>query len=156
MVIDFHAYMQNRIRMTYANPGEITMTNMVRKNPSAGSLLVKELTNLVSDFEKQRIRINKEIGNYPAPIPACDAQFNYLLDERSRVSAELKRIDTLISQSRSGAIGPEIIEELGRLSNRIDKEPADRLKAVISQVMNLYASDEKGHQVETIQPDRNS
>ena len=132
------------------------MTNMVNKNSSAGSLLLKELNSLISYFEKQRIRINKEIGNYPAPIPACDAQFNYLLDERSRISAEVKRIDTLISKSRSGKMDPEFIEELGRLSNRIDKDTADRLKAVISQVECANASNEKGHRIETIQPDRDS
>lgn len=132
------------------------MTNQANKKSSAGNLLVRELTNLITHFEKQRIRLNEEIGNYPAPIPACDAQFNYLLDERSRISAELRRIDALISKSRSGTIGPEIVEELGRLSKRIDKDPADRLKAVISKVECANTSDEKGYQFETIQPDRYS
>ncbi|MCZ6618927.1 MAG: DUF3291 domain-containing protein [Gammaproteobacteria bacterium] len=37
--------------------------------------------------------IQERIRNYPQPITACDEQFNWLLDERERVSTELARID---------------------------------------------------------------
>ncbi len=37
-------------------------------------------------------RVHDEIRNYPAPIPACDAQFNYLLEEREALSSELARV----------------------------------------------------------------
>lgn len=39
-------------------------------------------------LEKERHRINKEIRNYPTPIAGCDAQFNYLLEERVRIAQE--------------------------------------------------------------------
>jgi hypothetical protein len=44
-------------------------------------------------LEKQQQRIYEEIRNYPKPIPACDVQFNYLLEQRAGISDELNRLD---------------------------------------------------------------
>ena len=38
-------------------------------------------------------RVQAEIRNYPLPIPACDAYFNHLLEERGRLTDELTRLD---------------------------------------------------------------
>lgn len=43
-------------------------------------------------LENERRRVNEEIRNYPTPIPACDAQFNYLLEERARIAQEMERL----------------------------------------------------------------
>jgi hypothetical protein len=43
-------------------------------------------------------RVCEEIRSYPAPIPACDAQFNYLLDERATLSSELARVRKLMCE----------------------------------------------------------
>ena len=40
-------------------------------------------------LEQQRVRIQEEIANYPPPITAFDAQFNHLLEQRSRIAREL-------------------------------------------------------------------
>ena len=37
--------------------------------------------------EKQRVA--DEIAFYPPPIPACDAQFNYLLEQRAEIAEAL-------------------------------------------------------------------
>ena len=42
-------------------------------------------------------RIREEIRRYPAPIPACDAQFNYLLESREALSAAIARLGELMS-----------------------------------------------------------
>ncbi|MCG8693611.1 MAG: hypothetical protein MI806_20590 [Minwuiales bacterium] len=39
-------------------------------------------------LERQRQAVEKQIRRYPPPIPACDAQFNYLLEERDRLCRE--------------------------------------------------------------------
>ncbi len=39
-----------------------------------------------------RDRMSAEIRDYPTPIPRCDAQFNHLLAQRSRVIEELERL----------------------------------------------------------------
>ena len=46
-----------------------------------------------ADLESERHRINDEITNYPTPIPACDAQFNFLLEERARIARELQELE---------------------------------------------------------------
>jgi len=38
-------------------------------------------------------RVGEEIRAYPAPIPACDAQFNYLLELRRLLPHELERLE---------------------------------------------------------------
>ena len=43
-----------------------------------------------------------EIRGYPAPIPACDAQFNHLLEQRRLLSRELARLDA----ARKDGAGP--------------------------------------------------
>ena len=49
-----------------------------------------------SDWDALRARIAQlreavaaEIRDYPAPIPACDAQYNYLLERRTALAAAL-------------------------------------------------------------------
>lgn len=47
---------------------------------------------------KEMSRVRDEISQYPAPIPACDAQFNYLLKVRDALSSELARVRELMGQ----------------------------------------------------------
>ncbi len=53
-----------------------------------------------SDWDALRARLERmqeaaaaEINAYPPPIPACDAQFDYLLEGREALSAALARLD---------------------------------------------------------------
>ena len=53
-----------------------------------------------SDWERLRLgmellskAVAEEILRYPAPIPACDDQFNHLLELRRLLPAELTRLD---------------------------------------------------------------
>jgi hypothetical protein len=47
-------------------------------------------------LRQHRRRINDEIGRYPAPITACDAQFNHLLERRRRISHEIQCLNELM------------------------------------------------------------
>ena len=51
--------------------------------------------DLITTLESQRNQILDEIRRYPPPIPACDAQFNYLLEKRDRLSVDLNRLHNL-------------------------------------------------------------
>jgi chorismate mutase len=63
------------------------------------TVAVEEMTNLArlepiwraiqQRLEAEKTRIVEEIGDYPAPIPACDAQFNGLLEERAAILQEI-------------------------------------------------------------------
>jgi hypothetical protein len=46
-------------------------------------------------LEARRAKLNEEIAAYPPPIPACDAQFNHLLEQRSGIGRELKRLEEM-------------------------------------------------------------
>ncbi|MFI5400648.1 MAG: hypothetical protein ACHQZQ_06325 [SAR324 cluster bacterium] len=46
-------------------------------------------------LQQVRLNILTEIQHYPTPIPHCDQQFNWLLEQRDRVSAELQTLDEL-------------------------------------------------------------
>jgi len=59
------------------------------------SNLTMQWQDLITDLTTQRDKILNDIRNYPPPIPACDAQFNYLLEKRDRLTVELYRLQQL-------------------------------------------------------------
>jgi hypothetical protein len=59
-------------------------------------------------LEAEKWRVMEEIANYPPPIPACDVQFNFLLEERARITRELNRLQAL---SRERLLTPEAQNE---------------------------------------------
>jgi hypothetical protein len=54
-------------------------------------------------LESMRRPIQEEIRRYPPPIPACDAHFNHLLEQRSLLSRELVRLEAACRESDSAA-----------------------------------------------------
>ena len=63
----------------------------------------------ISDWEALRARlahmqeaVAAEINAYPPPIPACDGQYNHLLERRAALSAALARLDA----AREAGAGP--------------------------------------------------
>jgi hypothetical protein len=103
------------------------------EDPAAGTTGLRALTTFKNRLEKVKIRVNKEIGNYPSPIPACDVQFNYLLEERSKISVMLKRVDNLLTKYQTETVETETIEELIKMSSQIDDGMAARLRAAFSR-----------------------
>ena len=55
------------------------------------------LETALAALRAAQVAINQEIGAYPAPIPACDAQFNGLLEERRRLSRAIRDIDAVLT-----------------------------------------------------------
>jgi hypothetical protein len=43
-------------------------------------------------LEARRRELDREIREYPTPIPRCDAQFNHLFEERERIARELEAL----------------------------------------------------------------
>ena len=81
-----------------------------------------------SDWDALRARLERmqeavaaEIRTYPAPIPACDAQYNHLLERREALSEALARLD---AARKDGSRTPESflaglpgLDEGGRLGD---------------------------------------
>lgn len=82
-----------------------------------------------AQLETQRMEIVNEIRHYPPPIPACDQQFNHLLEQRSKVAQELQQIDALLKV----AIGPQAachaLRDFIRTSAFMDRQAAAALLA---------------------------
>ena len=55
-------------------------------------------------LERMREAVAAEIRTYPAPIPACDAQFDHLLERREALSGALARLD---AARKDGSSTPE-------------------------------------------------
>ncbi len=100
-----------------------------KEDPLSEGTGFKELNEFKLQLQKVKNHINKEIGNYPSPIPACDVQFNYLLEERSEIFVALKQVDDLLTKCQTETIEIETIEELINASNQIDDGMAARLRA---------------------------
>ena len=103
------------------------------EDPAAGSAGLRALTAFKKQLEEAKSQVNKEIGNYPSPIPACDAQFNYLLEERSKISVALKWVDDLLTKCQTETVEIETIEELIKTSNQIDDRMAAGLRAAFNR-----------------------
>jgi hypothetical protein len=58
-----------------------------------------EWSALRQALEAERLRVQQEIGSYPPPIPACDAYFNFLLEQRALLSDELRRLEEAVVES---------------------------------------------------------
>ncbi len=77
----------------------------------------QEIENRLS-AEKQRIF--DEILSYPPPIPACDAQFNFLLEERSRITEELRRMRVVMAnEANRGQSVRDFIESCRYFNNAL-------------------------------------
>jgi hypothetical protein len=65
-----------------------------------------EIRNLL---DGKRLELATEIRRYPPPIPACDAHFNYLLEERAKVTHEISCMDELSGSLITGANAASLI-----------------------------------------------
>ena len=43
-------------------------------------------------LEAEKRRLDEEIRGYPTPIPRCDAQFNFLFEQREKIVRELSEL----------------------------------------------------------------
>jgi hypothetical protein len=65
------------------------------------SSLQSACNELRAYLDRTRRSVDEEIRNYPTPIPRCDAQFNYLYEQRSRLAQALLSIDAALGNPSS-------------------------------------------------------
>ncbi len=87
-------------------------------------------------LENERHRVNEEVKKYPPPIPACDAQFNYLLEERARIAEELDRLKTFVREALTRGARLEGIGEFITSSNYINGEAEQRIRSSLLSVLD--------------------
>lgn len=80
-------------------------------------------------LENERHRVIEEIKKYPTPIAGCDAQFNYLLEERARIAQELDQLKALARERLTRQAHLELIGKFIASSNYIDGDMAQQLRS---------------------------
>ena len=88
-------------------------------------------TMIHEHLQKEMRRLHEEIRNYPAPIPACDAQFNYLLERRDALSSEMARARELMSDNDSPEDPRVSIDEFLNISDCLGEAQKSKIRAVI-------------------------
>lgn len=83
-------------------------------------------------LESRRRPIQEEIRRYPPPIPACDAHFNHLLEQRTVLSRELVRLEAARQAAGPGADGEAAVRDFIRTSPCINAALAEPLLRELS------------------------
>jgi hypothetical protein len=99
--------------------------------PTLSALLESVWTKISSHLENERERLYEEIKDYPRPIPACDAQFNYLLEERSSIADELDRMYEASEESLRSGDSIKLVEEFITSSRYLNTEAKQRLASYL-------------------------
>jgi hypothetical protein len=82
-------------------------------------------------LECERRRICEEIKTYPRPIPACDVQFNALLEERTGIYEELRRMHEVCRESVSCNDAVMMLDDFIRSSSFLDDAAKQQLTGAI-------------------------
>jgi len=96
--------------------------------------VIKSVWNKIrAQLETEKARIYEAIGSYPSPIAACDQQFNYLLEEQTRISRELVRLNEATTASLTIADSIELIDEFIRSSGYVDPEAEQTIRSYLQE-----------------------
>ncbi len=83
----------------------------------AGAQLRAQLT-------QERERVLAELRAYPPAVPACDAQFNYLLEQRDGLGRELGRLDAILAAGTDAQLKTQRLADFLRNSAFFNADPA--------------------------------
>ena len=83
----------------------------------AGAQLRAQLT-------RERDRVLAELRAYPPAVPACDAQFNYLLEQRDGLGRELGRLDAILDADADAQLKARRLADFLRNSAFLNADPA--------------------------------
>jgi hypothetical protein len=78
-------------------------------------------------LEARRREVLRQIAQYPAPITACDAQFNHLLEQRDGLAEWLRRLDA--GEATSAVGGGAELEAFLADCPHLDAAARERLAA---------------------------
>ena len=89
------------------------------------------LARMLCALRTKRHRIFDDIRSYPAPIPACDQHFNYLLGARDDVSREVAWLESALAEERRDETWRSSLDTLVSSSEFIDRDIGQALKACL-------------------------
>jgi hypothetical protein len=101
--------------------------------PTEPALAASVWDRIKAHLLDERHRIAEEIKNYPRPIPACDLQFNHLLERRASLSRELARLDEAAAESLRCRNAVELLDEFLRSASHMDDAVKERFTASLKE-----------------------
>lgn len=108
--------------------------SQVPESPTPGTDLVKEAwATIKRHLTLRRDQINEEIRAYPPPIPACDQQYNHLLEQRMQISRELTQLDRAMKESCAAQHPAGRVDEFIRSSSQLDADTAQEIRALLTR-----------------------
>jgi hypothetical protein len=84
-------------------------------------------------LEAKKERIVEEIGSYPHPIPACDAQFNGLLEDRAAILQELWEVKGILKQSHNVGEHIELLNAFMLSSRYLGSEMEEEIRQLMTK-----------------------
>jgi hypothetical protein len=112
-------------------------TVFMQKGNSAIALVEPLRQEIQNHLEKEKQRIFDEILHYPPPIPACDIQFNFLLEERSNITQELRRVREISERGASDFEQLKSLRKFVESSQYFDNVLTARLMSDLEQVLDI-------------------
>lgn len=111
------------------------MLSLESWNPALTQMeVVKSIWHtLRTHLENEKARIYEAIGNYPTPIAACDQQFNYLLEEHTRIRHELDRLNQSSNESLTVGEALQRLNEFIGSSSYVDLETEQTVRSYLQQ-----------------------
>lgn len=85
-----------------------------------------------ANLTRTKDEIYAQIRAYPPPIPACDVQFNFLLEERAKIFQELGQVGTLAQASRQNPEARRLLEEFLHSSRYVDANVKQQIWSTLS------------------------
>lgn len=82
-------------------------------------------------LEDEMRRVREEIRAYPSPIPACDAQYNYLLEEREALTSELCRVRELMKGEAPSEDVLASVDEFLNMTKHLDDAAVREIRAFV-------------------------
>ena len=90
-------------------------------------------------LESERRRICEEIKSYPRPIPACDVQFNALLEERTGIFEELRRMQEICLDSAGCNDALMTLRDFVRSSRFLGDEAKHQITAFLRERLSEFS-----------------
>ena len=88
---------------------------------------------LRTHLEQEKERILDAMIHYPTPIAGCDQQFNYLLEEQTRIRQALEQWNRASQAGLSAEAAIRQIDEFIRSYRNLDAETAQTLRSYLQE-----------------------
>jgi hypothetical protein len=107
---------------------------------SSSTIDTDRIDGLSRELQRWLTRVREtlaaEIRSYPTPIPRCDAQFNYLVEQRDRLSRVLTDLDIALGRHDGGAALRTALENLRDLAPHGDSAEERNLRDRIGRELD--------------------